>query len=333
MLLSTDSQAAPLENNKIYLLHRAVCHVSVNLNTHNAFVYAVFSGAFLKLSLRVLPQPPNKTGMANFSSALLFVSLPSLSTNFVPPVNDLSSTRDFLRCCAFQCSAVLLLLSSAAFAFQRPRMLGRSATCNRREHYGETIVAGRACEPRRRLERREICGRHFSPSNNAGASSISMIRLGGTPTTNDVSELWTDNSMEHSGIDIEEKKEAEDAGSSSDDGNINSGGGAAAAAAPTDTRSHVRSSSSRAPDDESSRAAREPKKVPLRPPPGAPLRRSERVAGSDTLTIPKDVAQVGDPQRKEEKSYSIETILKELQAIQNTGYVPLARLRGLKVGR
>ena len=80
-------------------------------------------------------------------------------------------------------------------------------------------------------------------------------------------------------------------------------------------------------------AAREPKKVPLRPPAGAPLRRSERVAGSDTLTIPKDVAQVGDPQRKEEKSYSIETILKELQAIQNTGCVALAHLRGLKVGR
>ena len=162
--LSTEARPPPCENNKIYLLHRAVCHVSVNLNTHNAFVYAVFSGALSKLSLRVLPQPPNKTGAANFSSALLFVSLPSLSTNFVPPVNDLSSTRDFLRCCAFQCSALLLLLSSAAFAFQRPRTLGRSATRNRREHHGETIVAGRAsCEPRRRLERREICRRYFSP--------------------------------------------------------------------------------------------------------------------------------------------------------------------------
>ena len=60
-------------------------------------------------------------------------------------------------------------------------------------------------------------------------------------------------------------------------------------------------------------------KKPLRPPPGAPLREKS----GDTLTIPKEVAQVGDPQQREEKSYSIETILKELQAIQNTGCVPI----------
>ena len=52
-------------------------------------------------------------------------------------------------------------------------------------------------------------------------------------------------------------------------------------------------------------------------PKGAPL----RTRNGDILTIPKDVAVVGNPQAREEKSYSIETILKELQAIQNTGCV------------
>jgi hypothetical protein len=51
-------------------------------------------------------------------------------------------------------------------------------------------------------------------------------------------------------------------------------------------------------------------------PKGVPLRKSS----GDTLTIPKESPNVGKPQEKqEEKSYSTETILKELQAIQNTG--------------
>jgi len=51
-------------------------------------------------------------------------------------------------------------------------------------------------------------------------------------------------------------------------------------------------------------------------PKGAPL----RTKSGDTLTIPTQVVNVGEPQKKpEETVYSIETILKELQAIQNTG--------------
>jgi len=51
-------------------------------------------------------------------------------------------------------------------------------------------------------------------------------------------------------------------------------------------------------------------------PKGVPLRKSS----GDTLTIPKEAPNVGNPQEKrEEKNYSTETILKELQAIQNTG--------------
>ncbi len=77
-----------------------------------------------------------------------------------------------------------------------------------------------------------------------------------------------------------------------------------------------RSPSSSSSDATPVEGAREPK--PLKRDVGTPLR--QRSTG-DTLTIPKEVAQVGDPQQREAKEYSIETILKELQAIQNTGSV------------
>mmetsp|Transcript_46052 Transcript_46052/g.104025 ORF Transcript_46052/g.104025 Transcript_46052/m.104025 type:complete len:261 (+) Transcript_46052:168-950(+) len=68
---------------------------------------------------------------------------------------------------------------------------------------------------------------------------------------------------------------------------------------------------------------------PLKRDVGKPLRTQSE--GDGTLTIPKEAAVVGTPQKKEEKSYDIETILKELQAIQNTGpkkYVILGTRHG-----
>lgn len=73
-------------------------------------------------------------------------------------------------------------------------------------------------------------------------------------------------------------------------------------------------------------AAGNEKKNPLKREYGTPLRQK-----SDALTITKDVKVVGDPDVKEEKSFNIETILKELQAIQNTGprkYVILGTRHG-----